>query len=156
MSVIRNCMLAGVALLLWPLAAGAAGYIKFDDIKGETAVRPSPDGRIDILDHRWGKGGQGTKVRTVVPVEPHPGRGDLTVSLPASASTRALEHYCGYKKLPSLSLFLPKTGRSGQYIEYRLEDVKVTCLPSMDMGNMNMGKMVVQEFQFSYARLKKQ
>jgi type VI protein secretion system component Hcp len=184
---ISRCFILALALSWLPAAAAAASdaYIQIDGIENEVGYQPSVNGRMDILTYNWGKGSPGTKVRTVVPVEPMPGPGHLTVSLPATPSTRALEHYCGYKKLPALSLFLPKAGGMGQYTEYRLEDIKVNCLPTVGMGGPHMmdpvmgdpgmhghgkkgyknghagyghGKhgMAVQEFQFSYARLKKQ
>ena len=150
-SYLASVSVVAVALAVTSAQAASDIYLKIQDIKGESYVKRQQD-QIDVLSYSWGSS-KSSSVRTGAiraRGEPVKGPGSLSVTMPAAVASAHLYQYCAKgKHIPIAILYMRKSPSQAGYTEYKMEDVRVSCIAVP----MSDAPMPVEEITFNYQKI---
>jgi type VI secretion system secreted protein Hcp len=122
----------------------AAGFLKFDGIKGETADN-APKGEIEIQSWSWGETNAGRSSGLPTGKRQHK---PITITKVVDKASPILQQAStSGRSIPAMEVALPKKGGgAGEYMKYELKNVKVTSYSVSSSG----GSVQTETFTLTY------
>lgn len=121
------------AVLASPHIAVAAGYLKIQDIAGESTENDAHTGEIEILSWSWGETSTNGSSGLATGKRQHK---PFTITKPVDKASPLLQRASkSGKAIASMELALPRNdGNSAQYLKYKLKNVYVTAYSVSNSG----------------------